>query len=125
MSLADVVRNGVAIASSVVDSLKVSITVDPWNGTYDDYGKPNYGTPVAYTVIQEDRLKHIRRDDGVVVLGVSKLIFLERVAINSLDKITLPDGTVAPIVVIEGFPDADLGGTFYKQVWVGLGTRDV
>ena len=40
------------------------ITVEPWDGTFDDYGNPQYGAPIQMSCYIEDKVKMVRNFQG-------------------------------------------------------------
>ncbi len=131
MSLADLVRNGIALANSLTADLQVSVSHKPWIGQ-DTTGKPIYGTATPRQAIVTDSSRRFKRADGEEIVATTYIAFLEPIQprtptvaqrqgpIDERDQLTLPNGRTAPIVRIDGgVVDPKTGRTYFSQVWLG------
>lgn len=131
MSLADLVRNGVALANSITKPLQVSVVHRAWLGD-DDTSKPTYGSPTSRLAIVADSSKKFKRDDGEEVIATTYIGFLEPIPpvtqtvvgrnnpLDERDQLTLPDGRTGPILKTDGgLVDPLTGRTYLHQVWLG------
>ncbi len=112
------VRSVVRTAKVAVGDLPSTITHEPW-ASQDEYGKPTYGTAVSRDAVVEIRTKAIRNTGGELVMARASVQFLEDVAIDMRDRLTLPDGTTSPIVAITGVIDPSTTSPYSQVVWIG------
>lgn len=133
MSLADIVRSAVSIAHSVTDTgeLQESITLERWSGQ-DDAAKPTYATGLSITALVDRKARAVRMGDGVEKVTSSVVTILKpfaalspvvtgrREPVDERDKVTLADGSVFPILRIDGgLRDPDTGRPFLVQIFLG------
>jgi hypothetical protein len=128
MALDSLVRGAVAIASSATASLQVTVAHSAWIAN-DEYGAPQYATPVNRQAIVEyrQRLRHLR--DGQEVMQRAVAFLLEpvepngasgrREPIDPRDKIVLPDGTTGPLYDVAGLADPQTNASYYHEVVIG------
>jgi hypothetical protein len=132
MSLAGIVRSGVAIANRITKPLQATVTHYPWISETGD-GAPDYDTGVPVRAVVEHRQRRFLTARGQEVVSEHQIFILDPVDPNGApdrqepidirDKWVLPDGTTAPAVRIGGLVDAGsaTGDTFYHEVWLGAG----
>ncbi len=131
MSLADLVRNGIALANSQTATLQVSVRHEAWIGQ-DATGKPLYATAVTRSAIVTDSSRRFKRNDGEEIVATTYVAFLSPIPvrtptvtgrqgpIDERDRLTMPDGRTAPIVRVDGgLVDPSTGRTYLHQVWLG------
>lgn len=132
MSLADVLRNGVAVAHRVTTSLQPSVTHKAWIGQ-DGYGNETYAASVPLSAIVDRTQQQRVLPDGRVVLTFAKLTFLDVIApngaagrtepIDTRDELVLADGSTAPIVDVSGPVDPATGRPYVLEVLLGFVTN--
>lgn len=132
MSLADLIRGKVALASDLTRDLQPTVMIKAWIGA-DGFGVDSYATPVAYQALVDTTRQQKYTSTGRLVMTLAIVYFLDIVAPNGTvtqperrqepidprDIIILPDGTTAPIVDIKGFWDAGAGRPFFNTVTLG------
>jgi hypothetical protein len=119
MALADILRNGIALAKTTLSNggLLQAVTVEPW-ASQDSYGQASYGSAVTYEALVTNADDTAVGANGEVIVPRCAVLFLEAVAIGPLDRITLADGSTGPIVrVDEGVHDA--AGRMMTKVSIG------
>lgn len=129
MGLDSIVRSGIATAKSLTASLQNTITIKPWIGTQDAFGKPRYGSPVEISAVVDPKQKERRTSSGKIVMTTCYIVILESLESNGAagrvepvdprDVVTLPDGTTSPIVDVAGFMDPTIARPFYSEIWLG------
>lgn len=121
MSLDATIRAAVAQTAAAVSDLLVDVVHEPYASTNAD-GLKSYGTAVTRRAFVTGGAKALFRQTGTEsVLGPTAL-FLGNVDIDVKDRITFPDGTMPPIIEIEGVTDP-AGGRYYTQVKCGRPQR--
>lgn len=128
MSLDAIVREGVAIAKTVTNSLQAMVTHKQWI-RFDAHGRPVYDEPVLRQALVEKQHRLVRGTDGREVMVSTYLAFLEPIAahgavgrhepIDERDQFILPDQSTGPIVVSKGLIDASTGAPYLTEVWLG------
>jgi hypothetical protein len=122
MGLADIVRNGVAIADSLTADLQPEVDHYLYSeATLDSYDKVTWGSPHKRKCIVEAKRRLVRNAEGHDVLSSHKLTFPRAVSIDPRDKFVMPDGTTGPLIAVEGMMDAGFsnGTRFLNEVWLG------
>jgi hypothetical protein len=66
-----------------------TITVEPWDGTFDDYGNPQYGAPIQMSCYIEDKVKMVRNFQGDERASNTTL-YIEGGPLTAHDRIILP-----------------------------------
>lgn len=125
---ADIIRNGVALADSLTQSLQPTVTHAPFTGK-DGEGGYSYDTGVARAALVERKTKMVRNSAGEEVVSTHVVTILRPVAANGSpgrrepidprDKFTLPDGSTPKILAIEDFTDKDTSSGYFYQVYLG------
>ena len=128
MGLQTTVASGIATAKSVTASLQDDITIAPWTGN-SRTGAPSYGTAVTYPALVEWKQKMLKDRSGRDVVTQTKVTILQPITANGTsgrtepvdprDKVTLPDGTVGPILDVRGLMNPDTNAAFMWEVWLG------
>jgi hypothetical protein len=135
MSLINVLRKGVAIASKVTDSLKVTVMHEAWTGS-DGNGTDTFASPVARRALC-DLTKRVRyTQSGMLIMTFATLTFLDHITdttptsgqvrqnpIDARDIMTLPDGGTAPIMQAGGFDDPGSNRPLLQEVVLGTVVR--
>jgi hypothetical protein len=119
MALADILRNGIALAKTTLANggLLQTVTVEPW-ASQDAYAEPTYGAAVSYNALVTNADDIAIGANGETIVPRCAVLFLEAVAVGLLDRITLADGSTGPIVrVDEGVHDAS--GRMMTKVSIG------
>ena len=96
MGLQTTVASGIATAKSVTASLQDDITIAPWTG--------NSRTGAKVTILQP-----------ITANGTSG----RTEPVDPRDKVTLPDGTVGPILDVAGLVNPDTGYPYMFEIWLG------
>jgi hypothetical protein len=134
MSLADIVRRGVATANRVTKSLHVDVVHKAWTGQ-TPWGEPTYATqstgadggPLKALVELKQSLRAL--PNGTTVMTKAKVTFMEPVPVNGAagrtepidprDFIELPNGISGPIVDVAGLLDPGTNEPYMTEVWLG------
>lgn len=129
MGLQSLVSAGVAIASSLTASLRVTVTHEAWTGTSGNYATPTYATGVSRTALVEMNPTLTRLPDGTEVMARATVTFLDPISaqgasgrrepIDPRDKITLHDGTTGPILSVSGLANPDTNLPYLLVVTLG------
>jgi hypothetical protein len=129
MSLADVVRSGVAVADGITKPLQDDVLHTPWTGDKDEFGNSTFASSVFRKALVEKKMQLITKADGQIVMAATKITFVEPVPptiaagrdnpIDGRDILTLSDGTTGPILTVGGFMDAGTHVPFVLQVYLG------
>lgn len=108
MSLANIVRSGVAIANKVTGSLQGTVTIRQWVAQ-DAFGTATYGKTLRIPAIVEQGEKQFNTESGTSITVKATVTFLQPVPVNGAkdrvepidgrDILTLPDGTTGPTLV--------------------------
>lgn len=132
MGYEDIIRDGVAIASSEFETMKLDVVHTPWIGD-NGRGVDAYGTPQNLRALVNKKHKQMHASSGNLVTVVMTLLFLENVASTSAntgktrtnpfdirDKFSLSDGTTAPTVDVDnGVIDSGRDQGFVTKAWLG------
>lgn len=129
MGLADIVRNGVALADKLTLSLQVNVTHRPWTGQGVD-AAPTWASPgVSVPAIVIEKRSLVRFADGHEKMSSHYVGILRPLTPNGAtgrdepvdprDLIILPDGTTASVLSVAGVVDNSTGKRFYCEVLVG------
>jgi hypothetical protein len=129
MSLADIVKAGVAIADSQTQSLQVPVTFEAWIGDDEVYSRPQYAAPVTMMALVEMKQRLIRLPNEEEILQRAMVTFLRPIAPNGAaerrepidprDKITLPNGYTGPIKNVEGLETTLPNSPYFVEVTLG------
>ena len=108
MSLASIVRSGVAIANKVTGSLQEVVTIKPWIAQ-DAFGTDTFGAVKKIPAIVEQGENQFKLTSGVIINVKAMVTFLQPIKANGAsgrteplddrDIITLTDGTSGPVMV--------------------------
>lgn len=106
MALNDVLRKGIATAHKLTLPLQSTVQWEAWTGQ-DGMGAAMFAAPVALKAVLDTTRKQ-RHVGGRLVTVVASLTFLQPIPANDAagrlgpidvrDRITLPDGSTAPIL---------------------------
>jgi len=107
MSLATLLQSGVKIANNLTASLQVKIKREAWIGS-DQFGKKQYAAADYLDCIVDETLKEIQNTAGQTIAISATLTIVgdvlpngaagRREPIDPRDRITMPDGSIGPIV---------------------------
>lgn len=89
--------------------------------SHNNYGEPSYGSGTSYRarVLNAPAFK---RGAGGETVEIQTTVWVASTGTISVDdRITLPDGTTPPIVLVERVPDED--GTHHHKLGLGWGAR--
>lgn len=84
---------------------------------YSVYGTASFGSPSTYQARLIVKPGAIRTMQGEVVESRTVAWVASTRTFTVADRITLPDGTTPPIVLIEQYPDED--GSYYSKLILG------
>jgi hypothetical protein len=132
MALVDVIRGGVAIAASILASVKGDVVHQAWTGQ-DGKGTDTYASPVTLKAIVDRTRKQKFTTTGKLVTVAATLTFIDPIAdttatdpamprnnpIDPRDLLTLSDGTTGPILSVGGVEDAGTQRGFINEVTIG------
>lgn len=118
MGLQDLVRSGVALANRVTKTLQATVAHEAFKAE-DQTGQRTYYAAVQRTCVIEWRRTRRRTQAGDEIVIRPTLLFLSPVAIDTRDRITLPDGTTGPIADVGGVIDPDTGTAYTREVTIG------
>ena len=76
-------------------------------------------TSVLRSAIVEKKSRLLRAPGGAEVQSQASVLFLSPVTVKAKDKIQLPDGTIGPILTLDGFVD-DTQAAVLTQVFLGV-----
>lgn len=128
MGLADIIRNGVAIAKRTTADLQVPVTYYAWTGV-DGYNKPTFAAAQELMAIVDFRQRRRRLADGTEIVQTATVTFVQpltangasgrREPIDPRDKIVLPNGHVGPILEVSGPVDPATSLPYLVDVMLG------
>ena len=129
MGLDKVVRDAIKVAKNAAGDLIVQVQHEPWIGT-DGYGQRSYATAEARDAIVDFRRQKFTTDGGTETVMAVVVTFLDpfvaqgaegrQEPIDPRDRMTLPDGTVAPSVEVRGAAiDPTTNQPFMMEVVLG------
>lgn len=104
MGLDDLVRSTVALASSITRDLQVDVTYEAFDSA-NATNQPTYDSAVTKRAVVEKKARMVRTTTGEEKLSQASVTFLVPFALDLRDRITLPDGTTAPILNVKGVYD--------------------
>ncbi len=113
------IRKGVAIADRATASIQAKVTVEAYTGV-DDNSQPQYGTGVVVDGIVEDVSIVIKRAGGEDAVAVAKMLVPRSLAINVLDRVTMPDGRITYVIATKGPTDPKTSKPYLRDVWLSL-----
>ncbi len=134
MSLADLIRNSVALANDLTKDggLQEVVSLKRWKGVQDDYGKPSYAAAISLDALVEHRRRIVRSvadEDSVsvttvTVLGpipaLSPVVVGRKEPVDERDLVTLANGTTAPIIATDGgLSDPTTARGYLTQIYLG------
>lgn len=126
--LADIVRQGVALADSLTQTLQPTVLHEAWIGDAGD-GTPIFAPAQTRAAIIERRQRMIRNARGEEVRTAHTISILRPVSANGApgrdepidarDRFTIPDGSFGPILAVESFTDKDTSSGYFHVVYLG------
>ena len=130
MSLADIIRNGIATARTITLPLHVTVTHRAWIGQNFE-GTPTFiDTPRLALVERKQKL--VKTMNGTEEMSSTYIGIIEEIApttanagyartnpVDVNDKFVLPDGTEVSVMAVDGFFDGGTGVPFYSQAYAG------
>lgn len=130
MSLADLVRSGVALANQITSDggLLCNVTHYPWTGYVNAHGDSSYGDPVELEGLFSQKNELIQMG-GQYIETRAVLTFLfpiepngatgRREPIDNRDLFDLPDGSKGRIADVRGLVDASTDRPYFCKVYFG------
>jgi hypothetical protein len=82
------------------DLLNQTVTVST-RASHDNYGQPSYGSGTSWSAYGSHKSGFVRDANGETVSVSSVWYVASTRVIDISDRITLPDGTTPPIVVVD------------------------
>ena len=129
MALDAIVRKGVSLANRLTADLQDTVTHEAWIG-HDGFGKPQYDPAIIsrQAVVEMDQ-RLIRLADGQEVQQRARVTVIGPITGNGAkgrkepvdprDRITLPDGTIGPILDVKGVSDPTTGAPYAYTIILG------
>lgn len=130
MSLADIIRNGIALARTITLPLHVTVTHHVWVGQSFDGSVIFVDAPRQALVERKQKL--VKTMQGTEEMSSAYIGIIEEITptspnagyvrtnpVDVNDKFTLPDGTLVDVMAVDGFFDGGTGVPFYSQVYAG------
>lgn len=123
---ADIVRNGVALADSLTQTLQARVTHEPYKSN-DGEGGYTYGAKKTYPALVEKKAKITRNAAGEEIVSTHVVTILRPIKpppgrtepIDQRDRFTLPDKSKPKILHVDSFTDADTNAGYFHQVYLG------
>lgn len=135
MGYEDVIRAGVATASTQFESMKLDVVHRAWTGEDGD-GGDTFAAPVTRRALVDLTKRMVSGAGGRLMMTFATLTFLDPIAdtnpstgkvrenpIDPRDTLTLPDGGTAPIVQTGGFTDSGTQRPFLQETILGTVVR--
>jgi len=97
---ADLVHSMVGIAKDITFTLQATIQHERYK-SQDVNGDPTYGSKTARQAIVTHREVKVTDNTGVERISRMQVILLENIAVDTRDRITLPDGAKPSIVTLK------------------------
>lgn len=85
-----------ALLDDLAELFPVTVSVESLSG-HDRYGKEQYGAPVTYRAMLEDRASTVRNSNGEVVTSDVVAYLQTADAIPPDSRVTLPDGSTRDV----------------------------
>jgi hypothetical protein len=124
--LDDAVRSALATIDEVTldGGIQVTITHRAFV-QQDEFGDAEpYAAPVSRACLLKQIKQAHHSAEGREIQNQSRLFFPRNIPFSTYDEITMPDGSMPPILEIGGLEDR-LGGRFYTVVTLGQAARSV
>lgn len=127
MSLLDILRTGVKIANQITQPVQALVML-AHEISHTGAGTGTYAAPVSIKALVDWKRTQVRTASGELSVTRAVVTFLDVEAlkeatngegIGDYDRITLPDGTIGPILDQSGFIDAGTGRPFATEVMLG------
>lgn len=135
MGYEDLIRSGVALASSQFESMKLDVSHAAYIGQTGD-GEDDFAPAVTRRALVDLTKRQRFTANGQLVMTFATLTFLDPIEdtvpnsgqtrqqpIDPRDVITLPDGGTAPIVQAGAFADSGTNRPFLQEVILGAVVR--
>lgn len=84
-----------SFASEFLDWMTHQITVEPWLGSFDAYGQPEYGAPVTLSCHIQGRVRMVK-DSGGNDRASSTTVYIAGGPLDVHDRITMPSTFKGP-----------------------------
>lgn len=120
-SLASVIRTGLGVVDDITVSGGLQVTISHRAYVTQDAlgdGEP-YAAAVSRTAVYVETKHMFHGAEGSEIQSIGKLLFPRAVVITAHDQITMPDGTIPPILEVKGMWDQGAAGRFYTSVELG------
>jgi hypothetical protein len=102
MSLADDLREAVLLANAETTDIQPKVKHEAYLGETGD-GDKLFAAPVFRDALVDWKQKMVRTVDGTLTVSRAAVTFLDPdLKVDENDRITLPDGTVGPILDMAG-----------------------
>lgn len=110
----------VAIADGLTKNfgLQATVTYEAYAGPSGGSGKRSYGQPIVRQAIVTKLQKQVTTFSGSLGVSTAQVVFLDPTVVNEFDRITLPDGTIQPIIGTAAFVDDTQAGIL-TEIFLG------
>lgn len=133
MGYEQLIRDSIAgIMVPQLASMNITVQHEAWVGD-DGRGADEFAAAVARQALLEVKQEQVYTRSGTLATSMATLIFLSTIEdttpntgkqrlqpVDPRDRITLPDGTVAPIIDAAGFIDSGTERPFVNEVKLGF-----
>lgn len=128
MGLRDLIASGVALADNLTGDLQPEVSHEAWVGQ-NGFAQAIYSAPSYHKALVERKQRLVRTASGEEKVASHLVTFLRPLPANGAsgrnepidprDRITLADGTTAPILALSAFDDRATNQGYFYQVWLG------
>lgn len=117
---AEILRAGIKIADKLTKGAQGTVTHYPFQ-SQDVKGKVTYGTSASLRCVIDYTRKQVQTGGGRSTWVIATLTFVgDVVAIDTRDKIVLPDGRTGPIITTpNAVVDPGTGRGFVNELMIG------
>lgn len=102
--------------SDFLEYMPHTITYQEYLGR-SDYGEPSYGSPIEYRARVIYKPSFVRAADGSRIVARGYIWFGTAITVSVEDRVYMPDGTTAQIVMVELMSDED--GLHHTKIYFG------
>jgi hypothetical protein len=117
MAFDKVIRSALVTANKVTASLQATVSHAAFSSA-DSYGNPTYASAKNRKALVEFKPKMVKTTSGEEKVSKATVTFIQPVAVDLRDQITLPDGTTSPILAISGLVDPSTDELYMLQIFL-------
>lgn len=127
MSIRTIVVKAISIVNNVTSSLQANVTLEAWLDSNLD-GSALYDLPVTLKALVEGEQKRMVNTESEEVVSTTKITIIGPVADNGApgrrepidprDRLTMPDGITAPIIMVKGLIDPLTTRPYLFEIWL-------